>query len=308
MVFWCGLCYSNFASSFNLKRHLDSKKHLDREHAYILRKEIDAQKDARDALLDEMDEREMRCDYDDDVLKHDQNQICQDDEVKHDENQVCPNDYPSENEDDSMKDDSSASETDFSESSYDTLSESDEEHDDDDEFCYPNVQFPSAQSEWFPFSNKQELVLSALLSHPDRPSKGFLKFLWGIFFCLGLNNLPSLKKIEKIISQLPNSIKTKEAITQESNSVFHYIPPSALIGQLFSIPEIRRKIELYVNDDESLENLSCIAQADKIRENFDLQTPMINLKGIRMILVRFQRGIEYDIHILVRGFIKIIIK
>jgi hypothetical protein len=35
---------------------------------------------------------------------------------------------------------------------------------------------------------------------------------------------------------------------------------------------------------------------------------MINLKGIRIFqhdLVRIQRGIEYDIHILVRGFIRI---
>jgi hypothetical protein len=101
---------------------------------------------------------------------------------------------------------------------------------------------------WFPFSSKQELVLSALLSHPDRPSKGFLKFLWEIFFCLGLHNLPSLKKIEKLISELPNNIKTKEAIA---------------IGQLFSIPEIRCKMELYVNDEESFESFSCIAQAEK---------------------------------------------
>jgi hypothetical protein len=53
----------HFASSFNLKRHFNSKKHLDREQVYFRRKEIDA---INDALLDEMDELEMRCDYDDD--------------------------------------------------------------------------------------------------------------------------------------------------------------------------------------------------------------------------------------------------
>jgi hypothetical protein len=76
MVYWCGLCYTNFASSFNLKRHFDSKKHLDREQVYIRRKEIDA---INDALLDEMDELEMRCDYDDDGAEYDQNRVRSDD-------------------------------------------------------------------------------------------------------------------------------------------------------------------------------------------------------------------------------------
>ena len=59
MVYWCGLCYTDFASSFSLKRHLDCKKHLDREQAYLARKESEDIKDARDVLIEESEEQKM---------------------------------------------------------------------------------------------------------------------------------------------------------------------------------------------------------------------------------------------------------
>jgi hypothetical protein len=295
MFYWCGYCCVSFSSSFNFQRHLQCGKHLDRERAAAIMDKTRALNDAH--------------------LEQGSNNV-------HDRIIASVSDYEKEPQDDMSVDSPDANRdlpdsdgdsfSDYEINSDDSLSDWEPTRDEQEaptshKYSLP-FSFSAPESEWFPFSSKEELLLAALLSYPDRPSKGFLEFLWGIFFSLGLHNLPSLQKVEKILCELPNHIKTREAITLESNSVFHYIPPSGLIAQLFSVPEVRTAMDLYVNDDESNEILSCLARAEKITDNFYLQTPMINLNGMRIFqhdLVRFQRVDDYDFHLLVRGFIRV---
>jgi hypothetical protein len=154
---------------------------------------------------------------------------------------------------------------------------------------------------WFPFKDKTEVILSTLLSHPDRPSKGFLEYLWKIMKLIGVH-LPSLKNLQKSLSKISSKLKIEESIT-ESGSIFYYIPPSNILSQLFSTIRIREKMLLY---PDSGKTLNCISQGGKIFDNFELQTPMLNLNGMRIfqndIIQITNRCSEAKGHVLVRGF------
>jgi hypothetical protein len=92
-------------------------------------------------------------------------------------------------------------------------------------------QFPEYEdsNSWFPFASKNELILATLLSFPERPSKGFLTFLWKMMKCLGVQDLPSLDQVQKRLDTLSSQFDTKEANTP-SGSIFHYIRPSSIIA------------------------------------------------------------------------------
>jgi hypothetical protein len=161
------------------------------------------------------------------------------------------------------------------------------------------------ESEWFPFKNKTEMFLAALVAYPCRPSKSFLQYLWFILRCLGIEDLTPLEKVEELLSTLPNLLKPMKAVTASTNSVFYYIPPSLLLSQLFSTPRLRELMQLYPNDD--LEVYASLNQSGKVNGSVHLQTPMLNLMGTRI----FHHDLVKIVHdsagnfsfVLVRGFL-----
>lgn len=281
-MYSCDVCTKAFARSWELLRHLQTTRHLEKQQAHTTKNGIPTNigmasedfhgsvsnnsNDSKHSQVKDADSDSM------DELSHHSNSCDE-------ESSDFPIDLPYEIE-----------QADCEDSLY-----CDWESD--------LKQFPDYQdsNSWFPFSSKNELILATLLSYPERPSKGFLSFLWKMMKCLGVRDLPSLHQLQKKVDSLPAQFVTEEAETP-SGSIFHYIRPSSIIASLFSTPEIRKSMMLYPN--HSLETFTCIFQGKKM-DNFDLQTPMINLGGLRifqndLVKVFLKNGSFF--HFIVRGF------
>jgi hypothetical protein len=224
--------------------------------------------------------------------------------VEDDENDLYSNgENDNLNEGDADEIDSNANGQPEDSNDEDVLNEVATDEDDSKEpLQYPMPDFDINMNAFFPFANKIDAVLSTLLSYPDRPSKRFLEHLWKILKLLGIRDLPSLKHLQKIISNLPNKIKPMRTITP-SGAVFHYVSPSALIASLFATPRIRKRMILYPDDDVHAD-MKCLVQGSKVKDDIELQTPMININGIRCFVNDFI-GVRVDdsmSHFIVRGF------
>jgi hypothetical protein len=87
--------------------------------------------------------------------------------------------------------------------------------------------------------------------------------------------------LQDIISKFPGKIPVTQAATT-SGSIFSYISPSALISNLFASSAIREKMRLYPENADAGSIITCISQGRKVSENFELQTPMLNVHGKRI--------------------------
>jgi hypothetical protein len=276
-MFRCDSCSASFTKRYALFRHRQSHGHLQKESDYA--------GESQDSILLNLDG--FRNDIGSLLFSDNDNSQSQiaDEHGVHDNHYLQREDFS----------DPSA----LSEQNESLQSEQNEEE--FQQSAFPEFQDPPfvQTNEWFPFDNKTDFLLSALLTHPDRPSKRFFQYLWEILGCIGFH-LPSLEKLQNIISKLPGKLDLQKGRTP-SGALFSFISPSALVSQLFATKFIREQMLLY---PESSETCDCIALAGKISNDFKLQTPMINLHGQRIFqndIVELNRnGNRY--HFLVRAF------